>query len=152
MIQKIDIKDASIAEEIRKNMNVATASNKGLMPTLPLVNGLQVKYVTGGEIYKIATSNSLWNRATFLLHYCSDSTLSSFLGSITSTGSTSYIVQVAKVFNIGPLMKFYHKENSLYFSVNITPGNWGGLYYAGDLLLREEDITIDDTFSEISLI
>ena len=152
MITKIDIKDASIAEEIRKNMNVATASNKGLMPTLPLVNGLHVKYVTGGKIYKIATSNSLWHRATFLLHYCSDSTLSTFLGSITYTGSTSYIVKVAKVFNIGPLMKFYHKENSLYFLVNANPGNWGGLYYAGDLLLREEDITIDDTFSEISLI
>lgn len=31
MIEKIDIKDASIAEEIRKNMTVATDSNKGLM-------------------------------------------------------------------------------------------------------------------------
>ena len=30
MIQKIDIKDASIAEEIRKNMKVATPTDKGL--------------------------------------------------------------------------------------------------------------------------
>lgn len=32
MIQKIDIKDSSIAEEIRKNMAVATITDKGLTP------------------------------------------------------------------------------------------------------------------------
>lgn len=32
MMEKIDIKDASIAEEIRKNMAVATITDKGLMP------------------------------------------------------------------------------------------------------------------------
>ena len=38
MIQKIDIKDVSVVEEIRKQMSVATKNNKGLMSTNELIN------------------------------------------------------------------------------------------------------------------
>lgn len=51
MIQKIDIKDASIAEEIRKNIPTATATDKGFMSpsSVLLLNTMRISTgVTGG--------------------------------------------------------------------------------------------------------
>lgn len=64
MIEKIDIKDASIAEEIRRNMNVATAENKGLMPTERMRLDRRIETVVSRVIYDV---NYITSMSTSLL-------------------------------------------------------------------------------------
>ena len=62
MIEKIDIKDASIAEEIRKNMAVSTENNKGLMDAGGF---LQMRAIGNGE-YNTTINAGVYSAASGL--------------------------------------------------------------------------------------
>lgn len=124
MIQKIDIKDASIAEEVRKQMNVATPDNKGLM------EANSVRYVKSSGIM-VEEKNScikLYSatRTTAISAIVSHGRVEgvspgSFILSFSMTAGGNFSKALKGLLGSNPA-KFYYYQNGSSVSIYIVTG------------------------------
>ena len=126
MIEKIDVKDASIAEEIRKNMGVATSARNGLM------EARSVRYVktTGLSIDENQGCIKLYSsvgRASVSAIVCTGriegSIASSFVLSYAAASLTSstFYCNIKRISGNNPA-KFYYHKNGVNVSIYLVTG------------------------------
>ena len=113
MIEKIDVKDASIAEEIRKNMGVATSARNGLMEA-GSVRYVKTRGLNINENQACIKLYSSVGRASVSAIVCTGriegSTASSFVLSFAAATSGTFYCNIKRISGNNPAKFYYHKN------------------------------------------
>ena len=156
-MEKVAISDAAIAEEVRKQMNVATVEEKGLMSSTDKRGLNQIlSYGLNYNSIKIGTFSS-WERSSLLIHGIYVQTPFSFFLSVYNLDNST--TQAPKIFitNITPKIPFkvyWKRENGyldiyLVSTVNSTSADSESINILGNKTVERKMLVVDDSYAEV---